>query len=217
MNPPPAQHAPDPAAQPAQTVRAGVVQHPTPLDKQRAGLGGGFVGAVRARLWAALGRPLFRLLPPGMHRTRSALLRAFGARIGRRVSLEPTVRVEDPWRLTIGDDTEIAHEVILYCLADVVIGSGCRISQYAHLCAGTHDYTDPTMPLLTRPVRLEDEVWIAADVFVGPGVAIGTGSVVGARSSVFSDLGPWGIHAGNPTRRVRDRDAAEHAPREDAP
>jgi putative colanic acid biosynthesis acetyltransferase WcaF len=61
------------------------------------------------------------------------------------------------------------------------------------------------MPLVPRPIVLEDDVWIAADVFVGPGVTVATGTVVGARSSVFNDLPAWKVCVGNPARPVSDR------------
>jgi len=78
-------------------------------------------------------------------------------------------------------------------------------------CAGTHDHTRSDMPLVTKPVVIEPETWIAADTFIGPGVTVGRGSVVGARSSVFKDLEPWGIYAGNPARKLRDRALDESA------
>ena len=87
------------------------------------------------------------------------------------------------------------------------------VSQYAHLCAGTHDHTRPDLPLIKSPITLEDDVWIAADAFVGPGVTVGQGTVVGARASVFKDLPPWKICIGNPAHPISDRDYHEsHIP-----
>ena len=85
------------------------------------------------------------------------------------------------------------------------LGDRVTVSQYAHLCAGTHDHTLRGMPLVPKPIVLEDDVWIAADVFVGPGVRVGAGTVVGARSSVFGDLPAWKVCVGNPARPVSDR------------
>ncbi|MEM9149606.1 MAG: hypothetical protein AAGB19_04040 [Cyanobacteria bacterium P01_F01_bin.3] len=61
------------------------------------------------------------------------------------------------------------------------------------------------MPLLSAPIEIGDDVWITADVFVGPGVYIGEGAVVKARSSVLESLDPWGIYAGSPAKLVRAR------------
>ncbi|WHZ30321.1 MAG: Acetyltransferase [Nitrospira sp.] len=61
------------------------------------------------------------------------------------------------------------------------------------------------MPLVTAPIILGANVWIAADVFVGPGVSIGEGAVVGARSSVFKNVDSWTVVAGNPLQTIRER------------
>ncbi len=90
-------------------------------------------------------------------------------------------------------------------LGSPMIGSSLTISQRAHLCAGTHDYTDPAMPLLKPPIVIEDDAWICADAFVGPGVTVGQGAVVGARAVVVKDVPPWTIVAGNPARIVKRR------------
>ena len=55
------------------------------------------------------------------------------------------------------------------------------------------------------PILIEDEAWLAADVFVAPGVTIGRGAVVGSRSSVFSDLPPMMVCVGSPARPVHAR------------
>ena len=54
------------------------------------------------------------------------------------------------------------------------------------------------MPLTTAPI-------ILGDVFVAPGVTIGDGAVITARSSVFHDIEPWIVAAGNPARPVKAR------------
>jgi putative colanic acid biosynthesis acetyltransferase WcaF len=79
------------------------------------------------------------------------------------------------------------------------------VSQHCHLCAGSHDFIQWSMPLVTAPIVLGDNTWLAADVFVGPGVTIGELSVVGARSVVTRDLPPHRVCVGHPCRPIRDR------------
>jgi len=86
------------------------------------------------------------------------------------------------------------------------MGSHSTVSQYTYLCTASHDYTDPTMPLTSAPIVIGDGVWIAADVFIGPGVAIGDGAVIGARSSVYRNIGPWTVVAGNPAMFIKKRE-----------
>jgi putative colanic acid biosynthesis acetyltransferase WcaF len=63
------------------------------------------------------------------------------------------------------------------------------------------------MPLITAPITIGAYAWIAADVFVGPGVTIGDEAVVGARSSVFRNVEPGMVVAGNPARVIKKREA----------
>ena len=87
--------------------------------------------------------------------------------------MEPSVRIRFPWKLTVGFGTIIHHRVIIDCMGRVRIGSHVRISQYSHLCAGSHKYIDPHMSIRRGPITVGDQVWIAADAFVGPNVTIG--------------------------------------------
>lgn len=156
-------------------------------------------------LWTIVESTLFRWSPRPCYRWRNFLLRRFGAKVHPKARIRPTVTVEIPWHLTIGPNTSVGDCAVLYCLGPITLGARVSISQYAHLCAGTHDHTHPDLPLLRPPIVIEDDVWIAADAFVGPGVRIGAGTVVGARSAVFNDLPAWKICVGTPAKPIGDR------------
>ena len=103
-----------------------------------------------------------------------------------------------PWNLEIGERTVISWKVIIYNLGKITIGHNTIISQYTHLCAGNHDFKGPDFKLLKTPITIGNQVWIAADVFVGPGVKIGDRAVIYARSVVVKDLPEESISAGHP-------------------
>jgi putative colanic acid biosynthesis acetyltransferase WcaF len=134
------------------------------------------------------------------------LLRMFGAKVGIGVRIRPTVRIEIPWNLDIGDYAAVGDHAILYSVGKITLGRMSSVSQYAHLCAGTHDYTAPSFPLVREPITVGDEVWIATDAFVGPGVTIGRRVIVAARATVVKDVADGEIVAGNPARFVKHRD-----------
>jgi putative colanic acid biosynthesis acetyltransferase WcaF len=144
------------------------------------------------QLWWLVQWFLFRPSPQVLYSWRRFLLRLFGAHIGHQVLIRPTALVTYPWKLRIGDYSWIGDDVVLYSLGEITIGQHTVVSQRSYLCAGTHDYTAPGFDITGPPITLGDQVWIAADVFVGPGVEIGTGSVVGARSTVLESL-PGGM------------------------
>lgn len=151
-------------------------------------------------VWGLMGwtpRPAFTL--------RSIVARSFGAAIGRQVHLYPSCRIWAPWNLTIEDGGGLGDRVDCYCVAPVQIGAHAVISQDVFLCAATHDYHDPSFPLIPGPIRIEKSAWIAAGAFIGPGVTIGEGAVVGARAVVVRDVPAWSVVAGNPARKIGER------------
>jgi putative colanic acid biosynthesis acetyltransferase WcaF len=149
---------------------------------------------------------LFRPTPVFMHAWRAWLLRAFGARVGRHAHVYPGVRIWAPWNLEVGEEAGIADGVILYSQDRIMIGRRAVISQGAHLCTGTHDTSHPWHPLMTKPISVGEQSWVAAEAFLLPGVSGGAGAVIGARSGVTRDMPAWMICAGNPCRPLRKRE-----------
>ncbi len=158
-------------------------------------------------LWSIVQATFFRYSFHTWNSWRIFLLNSYGAKVDASCVIRRTVKVECPWNLTLKQHSCLGDHAIVYCLGKVVIGERVSISQYAHLCAGTHDYNDKDMPLLRHPITIEDDVWIAADAFVGPKVTVGEGAILGARSVAMRDLDPWTIYSGNPAviRRTRDK------------
>lgn len=99
----------------------------------------------------------------------------------------------------------IASDVDCYNVAPVRIGANATVSQGAFLCTASHDITDPHNRLITAPIIIENQAWIAAAAFVGMGVTIGEGAVVGARAAVFKDVEPWTVVGGNPAKFIKKR------------
>ncbi len=154
-------------------------------------------------LWQIVWLLAFRPSPRSFHGWRRFLLRVFGAQIGAGAHPYPSVRVWAPWNLEMGPHSCLGPDVDCYCVDRVAIGAWATVSQYSFLCAATHDYRDPTMPLVTAPIVVGERAWVAADVFIGPGVTIGKGAVVGARASVYRNVEPWTVVGGNPARIIK--------------
>lgn len=155
-------------------------------------------------LWGAA-KPLFAWSPRPFWGWRRLLLRAFGAKIGRNVHVYPSAQITIPWNVSVGDDSAIGDGAKIYALGAISIGARTSISQGAHLCAGTHDYRDPEMPLLKLPITLGDEVWVCADAFVGPGVSVGDRTILGARAVLMKSVAGGLIMAGNPAVPIKKR------------
>jgi len=163
-------------------------------------------------VWCTLWKVCWRRIPI----LRTLLLRLFGARVGR-VAMSASTWVQMPWELRIGDYCLVGPRTHLYNLGGLSIGDHTVISQDVYICGGTHDYTDPTYPLLRKEVTIGSYVWIAAGAFIHPGVSIGEGAVVGARAVVTRDVPPWTIVSGNPAKVVKQRVMKRVAGREAHP
>lgn len=160
---------------------------------------------LRRWLWLAVQSTLFRWSPRPCHGFRAWLLRCFGAQITGPVVIFPTARITFPQNLFLAPRSMVGPAVTLYNLAPIRLEYGANLSQGSHLCAGTHDFTRWSMPLVTKPIVIGRNAWLGADVFVGPGVTVGELCVVGARSVVVKDLPPRKICAGSPCRPLKDR------------
>lgn len=143
----------------------------------------------------------FNILSP----IKVALLRAFGAEIGKGVVIKPAVNIKYPWKLRIGDHSWIGEEVWIDNLSTVVIGSNVTISQGGLILTGTHDHTRTTFDFLSYPINLENGVWIGAKAVVFGGVTCGTHSILGMNSVAERNLERYTIYKGNPAVPVSTR------------
>jgi putative colanic acid biosynthesis acetyltransferase WcaF len=160
---------------------------------------------VARLIWLIADVLFFKLSPRPLHRWRSFVLKSFGAKVGRGVHIYPGVKIWAPWNLVLKDGCGVANGAILYSQGIITIGKRAVISQGAHICAGTHDYTRFGFPLIAKPINIGDEVWVAAEAFVHPGITIGEGSVIGARAVVTKDMPRWMVCAGHPCKPVIER------------
>lgn len=166
---------------------------------------------IRRALWECVQLPFFPMRPRALSGVRVALLRLFGARIGKNVLICGGVRVHVPWNLELGDFAAIGDKVEIYNLALIRVGAQSVISQHTYLCSASHDYTRTDFPLYSEPITIGAQAWVAAGCFVAPGVTIGEGSVVGARSVVLRDVPPWMVAAGHPCAVIKPRELRRSA------
>jgi putative colanic acid biosynthesis acetyltransferase WcaF len=176
-------------------------------DLSRFRLPAGFRGrsAGMVQLWWLVQSSLFALSPQPLYGWRSFLLRLFGARIGKNVRIRASSRVTYPWKLSIGSHVWVGDDCVLYNLGEIEIGSHVALAHHICLCTGLHDYSRIDFPISQKPVRIEDEVWICNDVFVGPGVTVHRGAILGARSTVLHEMPAGMICHGNPATPVKER------------
>jgi len=153
-------------------------------------------------VWGLFARPIPRKL---LNSWKLLLLRIFGAKVHKHSIVYSSAKIYMPWNLEMGEYSILGSEVDCYNVTKIKIGAHAIVSQKTYLCAASHDISKNNMPLITAPIIIEDQAWIAADAFIGMGVKIGQGAVVGARSCVFKNVEPWTVVGGNPAKFIRKR------------
>lgn len=157
------------------------------------------------QFWWIVYALFFKPSPQVFYGWRRFLLRVFGAKIGKKVIIRPSVQITYPWKVKIGNYSWVGDDVVLYSLGEIEIGSNTVISQRSYICTGSHDYNKLDFPIYAKKILIEDGCWLATDVFVAPDVTIKKGVIVGARSSVFKDLESLSVYAGYPAKFIKKR------------
>ena len=160
---------------------------------------------VRRVFWNLCRILLYRTSPRPFHAWRAWLLRCFGATMGPLCHFYPASKVWAPWNLVCADQVTAADGAEIYNPAPMTFGSHSILSQDAYICGATHDYDDPTFPLLAYAMMVGPYAWICARASVAPGVNVGEGSVLGLGSGAIKDLEPWTVYAGSPAVKVKER------------
>jgi putative colanic acid biosynthesis acetyltransferase WcaF len=162
--------------------------------------------AIVIVVWDIINKTLFHFCPQPLYFFKNFLLRLFGAEIGKNVKIRSSVKINYPWKVSIGDYSWIGEDVVLYALDKIKIGKHSVVSQKSHICTGSHDLLSKSFKLQTAPIIIQDHVWVQADVFIGLQSILSTGCVILSRSSYYGKTTePWSIYVGNPAKFIKKR------------
>lgn len=156
-------------------------------------------------LWGLFQIPFWEHTPSALSPLRISLLKLFGAEIGPACLIGPGVRVWVPWNLTMGERSTIGANTEIQNFLPVIIGRHVVISQRNYICTSTHDHTDPYFSMLSTPITIGSQSWVASECVLGPGAEVGEGAVISVRSVVTKPMPPWMICAGSPCRPLTER------------
>lgn len=95
---------------------------------------------------------------------------------------------------------------------NLVFGSNIMIGPGLVIECDNHMFNKVGLPMfkynnekIIKPVVIEDDVWIGANVIILPGVKIGEGCIIGAGSVLTKSLPPYTICVGNPCKPIKKR------------
>ncbi len=153
---------------------------------------------VKEALWIIVRPFVFKWLPGRWYGFKAAVLRAFGASIGKNVAIKPGFLVTMPWRLTVGDNCWLGEDCYIQSLAPIVMEDHVALAQQVFLATGNHNFRSSSFELRVDSIHIERGAWLASCTRVGPGVRIGSHAVLCMGSVATDDLQPYGVYSGNP-------------------
>lgn len=141
---------------------------------------------------------------------KALFLRMMGAKIGRGVVIYPGVWVAPARNLILGDNVDLAKDVIITTSGGVTIGDRTLIGYRTQILSSNHNIP-PVGKLIFdsghvhRPILIENDVWIGANCIITAGVSIGEGAVIAAGSVVTKNVPRNAIVGGIPAKVIRYR------------
>jgi len=151
-------------------------------------------------------------------RTRTAMLRAAGMRIGRSSLVQGPLRITgtgNPCQdFSIGTFTLLSGALHADIGAPIRIGDRVRIGHDVSLLTVDHEVGPEGMRSGQRkfgPIEIGDGAWLASRVVVLPGVRIGAGAIVAAGSVVTRDVPDNTLVVGVPARVARNLSPDGHS------
>ncbi|MDF2553869.1 MAG: hexapeptide repeat-containing transferase [Chryseobacterium sp.] len=118
------------------------------------------------------------------------------------------VKIHGQENISIGNNCSINSFVHIWGSGGVNIGNDVLIASHVSITSLTHEYTEDSIryaPIVSKPVILEDDVWIGTGAIILPGIKIGKSAVVGAGSVVTKDVPDYAIVVGNPAKILKMR------------
>lgn len=164
------------------------------------------VNRFRRLTWNIVYVFLFRPFPSKFFRRwRNLVLRLFGSKIHSKAGVYSSASIWAPWNLILEENAWIGPRVNCYNVDKIILGKNATVSQGSHLCTASHNVFSIKHELITAPIFIESDSWVAVDAYVHMGVTIGQGAVVGANACVYKDVESWTIVGGNPAKFIKKR------------
>jgi len=115
------------------------------------------------------------------------------------------IKVYSPSNIFVGKNSTLNEGVLLNARDKIKIGDYVHISPYCIINTGGLDYskTMGDRKHISKPIIIEDGVWIGSGVIINPGVIVKRNSVVGAGSVVSSSISEDSVAVGVPAKIIK--------------
>lgn len=142
---------------------------------------------------------------------KSLFLKCLGAKVGKRIVFYPGVWISPGRNLVIGNDVDLALDVLITTSGGVEIGDRTLIGYRTQIISGNHKIPSNKSQIFYSgheygKVIIGTDCWIGANCIIMPGVTIGEGAVVAGGSVVTKDVEKFTVVGGVPSKKIKSRD-----------
>jgi len=143
-------------------------------------------------------------------RVRVFLCRMIFKSVGNNVNIQKGVYIGKGNKISVGSFSGIGENSRLAQADEIQIGDNVLIGQELMVITQNHNFSDRDKLIrlqggISKPVIIEDNVWIGARVTILCGVTIREGSIIAAGSVVAKDIPSYTIAGGVPARIIKER------------
>lgn len=158
-------------------------------------------------LWRHFGPVVFNLVVTHLPLLplRRAVLRLWGAQIGKGVKILRGTTVFAPESLVVEDHVNIGFRCVLDARGGLTIGHHTVVASDTHFVTGRHDLR--TFDGIFEPITVGDHAWLATRATVLGGTTIGRGAVVAACALVREDVPAMTVVGGIPAKQIGTRES----------
>jgi acetyltransferase-like isoleucine patch superfamily enzyme len=152
-----------------------------------------------------------KILPRGikhdsmLNKLRKKIYQLCGMKIGHRSYIYNGVTFICPFNVSLGKDSFINYGCLLSSYADIIIGNRVSIGYNVSIITESHKVHSPDFEVITKPVIIEDNVWIGANAVILGGVTLAEGTVVAAGAVVTESTEKYSVYAGIPAKKIKER------------
>lgn len=138
---------------------------------------------------------------------RALFAKGFLAQCGKNVNIDKHATLNT--HIYIGDNSGIGENARIQ--GELHIGKNVMMGADCIIYTRNHSFMDISTPMMyqgyldSRPVYIDDDVWIGGRVIILPGRRIGKGAIIGAGAVVVKDVPDYAIVGGNPAKVLKYR------------
>ncbi len=141
---------------------------------------------------------------PSMRLRRFIYKYFFAMDIGAKTVIYGGCEFRSPWRIKLGNCV-VGVSNILDGRSGIEIDDGVCLGSEVNIWTLQHDINDKYFGVEGQPVIIRRHAWICSRSTLLPGVKVGEGAVVASGAVVRHDCDDFGVYAGVPAKKIKER------------